>query len=306
MGVISLNLPMFYQKAKLENKTFYEVFDYYFELARQINLRTIEYLKRKLKGASSPLAFMEGGFDDGYLGPNDSVAPVLKHSTISFGYGGLSELQSLYNKDHNIETHYYEDCHFAKDVMTYFNDKVEEIKKEDNVLYAIYGTPGESWLPRACEQFIAKYGEVEGVTDKGFFSNSFHINVDEDVTPIEKIDFENQFFPLSKGGSICHVKIPSIADEMMPGVKAIIRHAMKIGNYQSVNHASNRCTDCGHHWIGDDSMPYEENYRCPVCGSMNTVGTRRMNGYLGYSKTILGVNKFNDGKIKEFKLRKNL
>ena len=306
MGVISLNLPMFYQKAKLENKTFYEVFDYYFELARQINLRTIEYLKRKLKGASSPLAFMEGGFDDGYLGPNDSVAPVLKHSTISFGYGGLSELQTLYNKDHNIETHYFEDCDFAKDVMTYFNDKVEEIKKEDNVLYAIYGTPGESWLPRACEQFIAKYGEVDGVTDKGFFSNSFHINVDEDVTPIEKIDFENQFFPLSKGGSICHVKIPSIADEMMPGVKAIIRHAMKIGNYQSVNHASNRCTDCGHHWIGDDSMPYEENYRCPVCGSMNTVGTRRMNGYLGYSKTILGVNKFNDGKIKEFKLRKNL
>ena len=93
---------------------------------------------------------------------------------------------------------------------------------------------------------------------------------------------------------------------MLEGVKAIIRHAMKIGNYQSVNHAANRCTDCGHHWIGDDSMPYEQNYRCPVCGSMNTVGIRRMNGYLGYSKTILGVNKFNKGKIKEFKLRKNL
>lgn len=301
LGVISLNLPMIYQKSKLENKSFFDVFDYYLEMSRQIHLRTIDFLKNKLKGASNPLAFMEGGFDDGYVGPNDSIEPILKHSTISFGYGGLAELQKLYNG-----VDYIADASFALEVMAHFNETINRFKAEDNVLYAIYGTPGESWLPKACEQFIAKYGEVEGVTDKGFFTNSFHINVDADVTPIEKMEFENKYFPFSKGGAICHIKIPAIGDEMLEGVKGYIRYAMKLGNYQSVNHAQNRCIDCGNHWIGDDTLPDDENYKCPKCGSLNTIGIRRMNGYLGYSKTLLGPTKFNEGKEKEFKLRKNL
>ena len=301
LGVISLNLPMIYQKSVVENKDFYEVFDYYLEMTRRIHLRTIDYLCHKLTGASNPLAFMEGGLDDGYIGPNDSAAPIFKHSTITFGYGGLVELQKLYNG-----ANYVDDHAFAKECMEYLNKKVDQFKKEDNVLYAIYGTPGESWLPRACEQFVTKYGEVEGVTTKGFFTNSFHVNVDEDITPIEKMEIENEFFPLSKGGAICHIKIPSINEEMMPGVISLIRYAMKIGNYQSINHAQNRCTTCGHHWVGDDTLPDDINYRCPKCGSYRTIGIRRMNGYLGFSKTLLGPTKFNDGKMKEFLLRKNL
>ncbi len=300
LGVISLNLPMIYQKAKVENKNFFEVFDYYLELSRNIHKRTIEYLS-KLKASGNPLAFMEGGFDGGYLDANDSIAPVLKHSTISFGYGGLAEIQLM-----ETGIPYEKDQSFAMKVMKYFNKKVEQFKKQDNILYAIYGTPGESWLPLACQQFVKKYGEIEWVTTKGFFTNSFHVNVDADVTPIEKIDIENEFFPLSKGGSICHVKIPSIDDSMLPAVASIIRHAMSVGNYQSVNHNQNRCADCGHHWIGDDTLPDEENYKCPKCGSYKTVGIRRMNGYLGFSKTTLGYSKFNDGKLKEFKFRKNI
>ena len=87
LGVVSLNLPMIYQKSKVENKDFFEVFDYYLEMIRGIHRRTIKYLKDKMKGASNPLAFMEGGFDDGYVGPNDPVDSVFKHSTISYGYG---------------------------------------------------------------------------------------------------------------------------------------------------------------------------------------------------------------------------
>ena len=301
LGVVSLNLPMIYQKSKVENKDFFEVFDYYLEMIRGIHRRTIKYLKDKMKGASNPLAFMEGGFDDGYVGPNEPVDAVFKHSTISYGYGGLSELQKLYNgKD------YVEDHSFALQVMKHFNEVINRFKEEDHILYAIYGTPGESWLPKACEQFIAKYGNIKGITDKGFFSNSFHVHVDADITPIEKMELENEFFPYSKGGAICHVKIPAIGDEMLEGVKTLIRHAMALGNYQSINHAQNRCTDCGHHWCGDDSLPDDENYRCPKCGSLNTIGIRRMCGYLGYSKTLLGPSKFNDGKNKEFKLRKNM
>lgn len=301
LGVVSLNLPMIYQKSKVENKDFFEVFDYYLEMIRGIHRRTIKYLKDKMKGASNPLAFMEGGFDDGYVGPNEPVDAVFKHSTISYGYGGLSELQKLYNgKD------YVEDHSFALQVMKHFNEVINRFKEEDHILYAIYGTPGESWLPKACEQFIAKYGNIEGITDKGFFSNSFHVHVDADITPIEKMELENEFFPYSKGGAICHVKIPAIGDEMLEGVKTLIRHAMALGNYQSINHAQNRCTDCGNHWCGDDTLPDDENYRCPKCGSLNTIGIRRMCGYLGYSKTLLGPSKFNDGKTKEFKLRKNM
>lgn len=300
MGVVSLNLPMIYQKSVVENRDFYEVFDYYLELARNIHKRTVKYLSG-LKASCNPLVFMEGGFDDGYLNAEDSIAPVIKHSTISFGYGGLSELQFMKT---GIE--YVKDQSFAKEVMEHFNNKVEEFKKEDGVLYAIYGTPGESWLPLACKQFVDKYGELEWVTTKGFFSNSFHVNVDADITPIEKMEIENEFFPMSKGGSICHIKIPRIGDEMLPAVVSLIRHAMKIGNYQSINHAQNRCTDCGAHWVGDDSLSYKENYTCPVCGSLNTIGIRRMNGYLGFSKTLSGPTKFNEGKMQEFKFRKNL
>lgn len=271
MGVVSLNLPMIYQKSVVENRDFYEVFDYYLELARNIHKRTVKYLSG-LKASCNPLVFMEGGFDDGYLNAEDSIAPVIKHSTISFGYGGLSELQFMKT---GIE--YVKDQSFAKEVMEHFNNKVEEFKKEDGILYAIYGTPGESWLPLACKQFVDKYGELEWVTTKGFFSNSFHVNVDADITPIEKMEIENEFFPMSKGGSICHIKIPRIGDEMLPAVVSLIRHAMKIGNYQSINHAQNRCTDCGAHWVGDDSLSYKENYTCPVCGSLNTIGIRRMN-----------------------------
>lgn len=138
-------------------------------------------------------------------------------------------------------------------------------------------TPGESWLGLACEQFVKEFGNMKGITDKKIFSNSFHLCIEDDVTPIEKINKESVFFPLSKGGCINHVRIPSIAPEMNSGIKEIIRYAMSLGMYHSVNHAQNRCTDCGHHWIGDDSLPYEENYTCPNCGSLNTIGIRRMN-----------------------------
>lgn len=300
LGVVSLNLPMIYYKASTEGKEFFEVLDYYMELGRSIGKRVADYLY-KLKASCDPLVFMEGGFDGGTLRPDDCIKPVLKRSTISFGYGGLHELTEL-----AIGKSLSEDPSFALETMKHINANIEAYKKEDHLIWAIYGTPGESWLPLACEQFIKKFGKIKGVTDKGFFTNSFHACVDEDITPIEKIELEAKFFPLSKGGCINHVKIPSIAPEMNPAIKDQVRYAMSLGLYHSVNHAQNRCLDCGNHWIGDDSMPFEENYKCPVCGSMNTVGIRRMNGYLGYSKTTQGKTKFNDGKEKEFKIRKNL
>ena len=300
LGVVSLNLPMIYQKSKVDGRPFFDVLDEYMEIARGIGKKAVNYLKR-LKASCDPLAFMEGGFDGGTLGPDDTIEPVLKYSTITFGYGGLHELTMLHSKKRLSE-----DPSFALETMKHMNENIERYKQEDHLIWAIYGTPGESWLPLACEQFIKKFGKVKGVTDNGFFTNSFHMNVTDDLTPIEKIDKESEFFPLSKGGCISHVRIPQIGPEMREGVISILQHAMELGMYQSVNHAQNRCTDCGCHWIGDDSLPDDENYTCPDCGSQNTIGIRRMNGYLGYSKTLLGRTKFNDGKMNEFRFRKNI
>lgn len=270
LGVVSLNLPMIYMKSKKEGKEFFEVLDYYMGLGRNIGKKTADYLY-KFKASCDPLAFMEGGFDGGTLGPDDCIKPVLQNSTISFGYGGLHELTMLHCKKRLSE-----DPSFAIETMKHINENIEQYKKEDHLLWAIYGTPGESWLSLACNQFIKEFGQVKGITDKKFFSNSFHLCIEDDVTPIEKIDKESVFFPLSKGGCIAHIKIPSIAPEMNDGIKSIICHAMSLGMYQSVNHAQNRCTDCGNHWIGDDSLPFEENYTCPKCGSLNTIGIRRI------------------------------
>lgn len=300
LGVVSLNLPMIYMKAKQSETPFFDTLDYYMEIGRNIGKKTADYLY-KFKASCDPLVFMEGGFDGGTLGPDDSVEPVLKKSTISFGYGGLHEITKM-----ELGKKLSEDNTFALKTLQHINDNIAKYKKEDGLLWALYGTPGESWLPLACDQFIKEFGKVKGITTNGFFTNSFHMNVEDDLTPIEKIDKESEFFPYSTGGCICHVKIPSIAPETNDAVKSLIRHAMGLGMYQSVNHAQNRCCDCGKHWVGDDSLPYEENYTCPDCGSLNTVGIRRMNGYLGFSKTIQGKTKFNEGKEKEFKVRKNI
>ena len=132
-GAITLHLPMIYQKAKVENKDFYEVLDYYLEMIRQIHIRTYEYLGN-MKASTNPLGFMEGGFLGGRLKGNDKIKPLLAPMTMSFGITALNELQHLYNGKNLVE-----DNSFALEVMQYINDYVDRIKEEDHILYAIYG-----------------------------------------------------------------------------------------------------------------------------------------------------------------------
>lgn len=132
---VSLHLPMIYQKAKVENKDFYEVLDYYLEMIRKIHLKTWDYLG-KMKASMDPLAFCEGGFYGGNLDINDKIEPVVKTFTASFGITALNELQILHNGKSLVE-----DNEFSKEVMIYINKKVAEYKEKDGRLYAVYGTP---------------------------------------------------------------------------------------------------------------------------------------------------------------------
>lgn len=297
LGVTTLCLPLIYQKAKVEGKDFYNVLDYYMDLAKDISVRTVKYLKN-FKASSNPLVFCEGGFDGGTLGPDDCIAPVLKRSTISFGYVSLHELQLLHNGKP-----LHEDQTFALEVMEHFNAKLEEYKKKDGIAAACYAVPGESLLPRLCEKFKEKFGDIPGVTDRGYFSNSFHLHVSADVTPIEKIDIEDQFKNLSKAGRITHVRFPD--DSNFEGIVAITRYAMAKGLYLGLNWAQNYCYSCGTHYYGNDKVEAEED-PCPNCGSIDIIKVRRMCGYLGTSHTTTGKTKFNDGKMKEIRDRVNM
>lgn len=138
LGVVSLHLPMILAKSRQESRDFYEVLDYYLELIRNLHKRTFEYLA-EMKASTNPVMFCEGGLYGGHLQPNDTIRPLLRAMTMSYGITALNELQQLYNGKSLVE-----DGDFALEVMEYINNKVEQYKHEDNILYAIYGTPAET------------------------------------------------------------------------------------------------------------------------------------------------------------------
>ena len=289
VGAITLNLIMILAKAREEDKDFYEVLDYYLEMIRGLHLRTYEFLGNK-RASISPLTYCEGGFYGGHLQPNDKIAPVLKSATASFGITGLNELNVLYNGKTITE-----DGQFPLEVMEYINKKVEEFKKKDGRLYAIYGTPAESLCGLQIEQFRAKYGIIEGVSSRAYTTNSFHCWVGEDIDPIQKQDIEYKFWNLFNGGKIQYVRYP--IDYNIEAIKTLVRRAMKMGYYEGINMALSYCNDCGHQELNMDT--------CPVCGSSNLTKIDRMNGYLSYSR-VKGDTMLNEAKMEEINDRKSM
>lgn len=251
IGAISLHLPMIYAKAKKESKDFYEVLDYYLEIIRSLHLRTYDYLG-EMKASINPLAFCEGGFYGGHLGYNDKIKPLLKSATASFGITALNELQELYNNKSLVE-----DGTFALEVMEYINKKVAEFKAEDGHLYALYGTPAENLCGVQVKQFRKKYGIVEGVSDRGYVSNSFHCHVSEDISPILKQDLEGRFWNLLNGGKIQYVKYPLSYNTK--AIETLVDRAMDKGFYEGINLSLAFCEDCGYEELNMDV--------CPKCGS---------------------------------------
>ena len=289
IGVVSLHLPMILARSRKENRDFYEILDYYLELIRNLHLRTYSYLG-EMKASTNPLAYCMGGFRGGNLGLSDKIKPLLDSATASFGITALNELQQLYNHKSLVE-----DAEFSLEVMRHINEKIAQFKKEDHKLYAIYGTPAENLCGLQVKQFRNKFGIVEGVSDREYVSNSFHCHVTEDITPIEKQDYEKRFWDLFNGGKIQYVKYP--VDYNLVAIKTLIRRAMKMGFYEGVNLSLSYCDDCGHEELSMDV--------CPVCGSRNLTKIDRMNGYLSYSRTH-GDTRLNDAKMIEIAERRSM
>lgn len=288
IGVISLHLPMIYAKAKKEHKEFYEVLDFYLEMVRNIHKRTYEYIG-EIPASRNPLAFCEGGLYGGHLGYDEKIKPLLKSATASFGITAMNELQQLHNKKSLVS-----DGMFALEVADYINKKIDEYKKEDSHLYAIYATPAESLCGKQVEQFRSIYGVVEGVSDRSYVSNGFHCHVTEDIKPTEKQNLEHRFWDYFNGGKIQYVKYALNYNK--DAARTLIRRAMEMGFYEGVNLSLSYCDDCGYeelHITGD----------CPKCGSSNITNIDRMNGYLSYSRLNGNDTRLNQSKMDEIKER---
>lgn len=283
IGVISLNTPMIAQEAINKGKDFYELLDYYLQMIRKMLDKRYKYVG-KAKASSNPLMFMEGGAYGGHLKANDIIAPLLASATASFGITALHET-SLILTGKSIA----EDQSTALAILKHINDKIDEFKAADNHLYSLYSSPAESLAGTQCMQFTKKYGIIKGVSDKSYFTNSFHCAVTEDITPFEKQDKELLNFLQSTGGHIQYVRISN--PNNIEGLKTIIRRGMKMGFYQGINFNACFCEDCGA--TGNDW-----GLECPECGSINITETNRVCGYLGHAR-VRGDRTLNDTKMDE-------
>ena len=290
LGVVSLHLPMILAKARRESRDFYDVLDYYLEMIRGLHKRTYDYLG-ELRASVNPIMFCEGGFYGGHLKPNEKIRKLLPPMTMSYGITALNELQELYNGKSLVE-----DNQFTLEVMKHINEKLAEYKKEDHILYAVYGTPAENLCGLQVKQFRKEYGIIKNVSDRDYVSNSFHCHVTEDITPIAKQNREYDFWELFNGGKIQYVRYP--IDYNINAIRTLVLRAMEMGYYEGVNLALSYCDDCGYQAadIGDE---------CPICGSKNLTKIDRMNGYLAYSRRH-GESRMNNAKMAEIADRKSM
>lgn len=290
LGVVSLHLPMILAKARRESRDFYDVLDYYLEMIRGLHKRTYDYLG-ELRASVNPIMFCEGGLYGGHLKPNEKIRKLLPPMTKSYGITALNELQELYNGKSLVE-----DNQFTLEVMKHINEKLAEYKKEDHILYAVYGTPAENLCGLQVKQFRKEYGIIKNVSDRDYVSNSFHCHVTEDITPIAKQNREYDFWELFNGGKIQYVRYP--IDYNINAIRTLVLRAMEMGYYEGVNLALSYCDDCGYQAadIGDE---------CPICGSKNLTKIDRMNGYLAYSRRH-GESRMNNAKMAEIADRKSM
>lgn len=300
MGAISLHFPMILQKAKTTLKEqgkendldavkelFFKELEYYCDMIRTIHKKTFDAFARK-KAGTNPMAFCQGGIYGGHLNPDDEIGrEFLRPMTASFGITALNETQFLFNGKTLVE-----DQSFALDILKFMDEYKKKYTKIDKILYALYGTPAESLCGLQVEQFRKKFGEVKGMTDKPYTSNSFHCAVYERISPIQKQDIEYKMYHYCTGGAIQYCRYP--LGYNIEAMISLVRRAMKMGFYEGVNLQLDYCEDCGHQFIDSDE--------CPKCKSRNLTRIERMNGYLGYSR-VRGRSMYADHKLAEFKDR---
>ena len=279
-GVVTINLPDVALSSGGNLDRFWKIFDERLELCH----RALRCRHDRLKGTPSdvaPILWQYGAL--ARLKKGEVIDKLLYngYSTISLGYAGLYEcVKYMTGKSHTDPSA----TPFALQVMQRMNDKCAQWKAAENIDYSLYGTPLESTTYKFAKCLQRRFGVIEGITDKGYITNSYHVHVQEEINAFDKLKFEAQFQALSPGGAISYVEVPDMQNNL-EAVLQVMKFIYDNIIYAELNTKSDYCQECG--WDGEIQI-VEENgkliWRCPKCGNtdqskMNVA--RRTCGYIG-------------------------
>jgi len=291
-GVVSINLPQIGIVSGGDEDKFWAELDERLELC----FEALMCRHNALKGVHSdvsPIHWQYGAI--ARLEKGETIDKLLEggYSTLSLGYIGLYELTRLVKGCSHTTP---EGEEFALRVMRYLRETTDRWKKETGLGFALYGTPAESLCYRFARIDQEKYGTITDVTDKGYYTNSYHVDVRENVDAFSKFAFESQFQKISSGGAISYVEVPNMRHNL-EALEDVVRYIYDNIQYAEFNTKSDYCQVCG--YDGEIQINDEGQWECPSCGNkdhnkMNV--TRRTCGYLG-------ENFWNVGKTKEIKSR---
>ena len=279
-GVVTINLPDVALSSGGDLDKFWKIFDERLELCH----RALMCRHNRLKGTLSdvaPILWQYGACP--LLKMGETIDKLLYHgySTISLGYAGLYEcVKYMTGKSHTDPSA----TPFALQVMQYMNDACRKWKEESDIDFSLYGTPLESTTYKFAKSLQRRFGIIEGVTDKSYITNSYHVHVTEDINAFDKLKFEAQFQALSPGGAISYVEVPDMQNNL-EAVLQVMKFIYENIIYAELNTKSDYCQVCG--WDGEIQIAEENGkliWKCPQCGNtdqdkMNVA--RRTCGYIG-------------------------
>ena len=291
-GVVSLNLPQIGILAEGNEETFWKLMDERLELCYEALMCRHKALLKVVSDVS-PIHWQYGAI--ARLKKGETIEKLLYggYSSISLGYIGLYEVTWLMKGVSHTDPSGKE---FALRVMDYMNQAVQRWKKETNIGFALYGTPAETLCYRFARIDRERFGDIPNVTDKGYYTNSYHVDVREPIDAFTKFTFESEFQNKSLGGAISYVEVPNLMNNL-EAIEEVIRFIYDNIQYGEFNTKSDYCHECG--YDGEILINEDNEWECPQCHNkdharMNV--TRRTCGYLG-------ENFWNSGKTREIKAR---
>lgn len=294
LGVVTINIPRIAIESKGDKNLFWKLFDQKLEIAHRALKERIKRLENT-KASVAPILYMEGACGV-RLNANDNVSEIFKHgrASISLGYIGLHEaIIALFGNDtHIFDSKEKQD--FALSIVNKLKEATDKWKEESGYGYSVYSTPSENLCDRFCRLDKEKFGEIKGVTDKKYYTNSFHLDVEKKVDPYSKMLFEEQYPQFASGGFICYGEFPNLRHNPK-AIEDIWNFAYKHVPYYGTNFPVDQCFECGFEGEFDCT---NKGFSCPQCGNNDPKKVsviRRVCGYLGSPD----ARPFNEGKQEE-------
>ena len=291
-GVISLNLPQIAIIANKDMDLFWSLLEERLELCKEA-LLCRHRLLLGTKSDVSPIHWQYGAL--GRLKKGEVIDELLKnnYSTLSLGYVGICEMTyAMLGVSHTTK----EGEKFALEVMKFMKEKCDSWKKEYNLGFGLYGTPAENLIYRFARLDTARYGKIKNVTDKMYYTNSYHVHVTEEIDAFEKLEFESQFHAISSGGCISYVEVPNLSKNL-DAVKSIINFIYHNVQYAEINTRPDLCYKCG--FSGEIQNDENLNWYCPNCGNRDESEMQVMRRTCGY----IGSSYWSKGRTAEIKER---